>query len=367
MIKFLDLKKQYDSMKNDIDIAIKNVINDTAFVGGKYLEQFENNFASYCDTRYCIGVGNGTDALQIALWALDLPKNSEVIVPANSFIATSEAVTLNGLKVVFADCQEDYTICPKSIRSLITENTSCIIPVHLYGQPCDMDEIINIAKEYDLKVIEDSAQAHGATYKGQKVGSFGTLATFSFYPGKNLGAYGDGGAIVTNDKNLEQKCRMYANHGRSSKFTHEVEGLNSRLDGIQAAILDVKLKYLELWIKRRNKVAKYYLENITNKDIILPTIRSGITHVYHLFVIRTKNRDKLKQYLQDNGIQSGIHYPVALPKLEAYSYHTQDCSNFFACKSDNELLSLPIGEHLEDDEINSIVNSINNSTYAHKI
>ncbi len=359
MIKFLDLKKQYENIKDEINLAIQNVINDTAFVGGKYLEKFENNFATYCDTKYCIGVGNGTDALQIALWSLDLPKNSEVIVPANSFIATSEAVTLNGLKIVFADCKEDYTICPKSIKSLITKNTSCIIPVHLYGQPCDMQEIMGIAKEYDLKVIEDSAQAHGATYKGQKIGSFGDLATFSFYPGKNLGAYGDGGAIVTNNQELEQKCRMYANHGRSSKFAHEVEGLNSRLDGIQAAILNVKLNYLDLWIKRRNEIANYYLENITNKDIILPTIKSDITHVYHLFVIRVKNRDELKQYLQDNGIQSGIHYPVALPKLEAYNYHTQNCNDFFSCKVDSELLSLPIGEHLENDEIEKVVSFIN--------
>ena len=359
MIKFLDLKKQYENIKDEINLAIQNVINDTAFVGGKYLEKFENNFATYCDTKYCIGVGNGTDALQIALWSLDLPKNSEVIVPANSFIATSEAVTLNGLKIVFADCKEDYTICPKSIKSLITKNTSCIIPVHLYGQPCDMQEIMSIAKEYDLKVIEDSAQAHGATYKGQKIGSFGDLATFSFYPGKNLGAYGDGGAIVTNNQELEQKCRMYANHGRSSKFAHEVEGLNSRLDGIQAAILNVKLNYLDLWIKRRNEIANYYLENITNKDIILPTIKSDITHVYHLFVIRVKNRDELKQYLQDNGIQSGIHYPVALPKLEAYNYHTQNCNDFFSCKVDSELLSLPIGEHLENDEIEKVVSFIN--------
>ena len=369
MIKFLDLKKQYESIKKEIDNTIQNVINDTAFVGGYYLEEFENNFASYCDSKYCIGVGNGTDALQIALWSLDLPKNSEVIVPANSFIATSEAVTLNNLKIVFADCKEDYTICPKSIKKLITKNTSCIIPVHLYGQPCDMQEIMNIAKEYNLKVIEDSAQAHGATLrskgekeqrsKGQKVGSFGDLATFSFYPGKNLGAYGDGGAIVTNDESLANRCKMYANHGRSSKFAHEIEGLNSRLDGLQAGILNVKLKYLDSWIKRRNEIANYYLKNITNPNIILPIIKPDITHVYHLFVIRNKNRDKLKQYLQDNNIQSGIHYPTALPKLEAYKYYTQDCSDFFACNIDSELLSLPIGEHLNYKEVKAVVDIIN--------
>ncbi len=359
MIKFLDLKTQYLSMNTEIDEAIKSVINDAAFVGGKYVQSFENNFAKYQDAKYCIGVGNGTDALEIALWSLDLPKDSEVIVPANSFIATSEAVTRNNLNIVFVDCQDDYTICPKSIKKNITDKTSCIILVHLYGQPCDTDEIMSLSKDYNLKVIEDSAQAHGATYNNKKIGTFGNLSTFSFYPGKNLGAYGDGGAILTNDKNLEQRCRMYANHGRSSKFSHEIEGINSRLDGLQAAILDVKLRYLDSWIVKRNSIAKYYLENIKNDKIILPMIKQNITHVYHLFVIRCKKRDELKQYLEDSGIQSGIHYPVALPSLEAYSQHAQDCSSFKAYNIDKELLSLPIGEHLVKYEIIKIVEIIN--------
>lgn len=359
MVKFLDLGKQYLTMKDEINSAIQNVITDTAFVGGKYVQSFEENFASYQECVYCIGVGNGTDALEIALWALNLPKGSEVIVPSNSFIATSEAVTRNGLKIVFADCKDDYTICHKSIKGLINKNTSCIIPVHLYGQPCDIDEIIGLADEYNLKVIEDSAQAHGAVYKGQKIGTFGDAATFSFYPGKNLGAYGDGGAIITNNQELEQRCRMYSNHGRSSKFAHEVEGINSRLDGMQAAILDVKLNYLDSWIDKRNSIAKYYLENINNDKIILPKIKQDITHVYHLFVIRSTNRDELKKYLEDNNIQSGIHYPVALPLLKAYDYHDQECESFFACNTDKELLSLPIGEHLEDSEIKKVVEIIN--------
>lgn len=360
MIKFLDLKKQYLSIKDEVDIAIQGIIQDTAFVGGKKVQEFENNFATYHGAKYCIGVGNGTDALEIALWSLNLPKGSEVIVPANSFIATSEAVSRNGLKIVFADCKEDYTISVDSIKKLIGNNTSCIIPVHLYGQPCDIDEIVSIAKEYSLKVIEDSAQAHGAIYKDKKIGTFGDLATFSFYPGKNLGAYGDGGAIITNNQDLELRCRMYANHGRSSKFAHEVEGINSRLDGIQAAVLDVKLKHLDNWIQRRNEIATYYIENINNKNIILPKIKKNITHVYHLFVIRSNNRDLLKKHLQDNNIQSGIHYPVALPKLKAYENHTQNCDSFFACNSDSKLLSLPIGEHLSDEEIKIVVDVVNN-------
>jgi dTDP-4-amino-4,6-dideoxygalactose transaminase len=359
MIKFLDLKKQYDEISNEINFAISTVIENTAFIGGKYLETFEQNFASYHDTKYCVGVGNGTDALEIALWALDLPKGSEVIVPANSFIATSEAVTRNNLKVVFVDCKDDYTTCTKSIKEHITANTSCIIPVHLYGQACDMDEIISIAQEYGLKVIEDSAQAHGAKYKNKKIGSFGDLATFSFYPGKNLGAYGDGGAIITNDDNLARRCEMYANHGRSSKFSHEIEGRNSRLDGIQAAILDVKLKYLDKWIERRNMIAQFYLQNISNPKIILPIINKESLHVYHLFVIRVEKPQELKEYLSMNDIQSGIHYPVALPQLNAYKYHKQNCDTFYALKWDKELLSIPIGEHLEDNEVDKIVEILN--------
>jgi len=355
MVKFLDLHKQYLTIQQEINEVIQDVIKKTAFVGGSYLEEFENNFASYHNARHCIGVGNGTDALEVAIWCLDLPKGSEVLVPANSFIATSEAVTRNNLKVVFVDCKEDFTICPKSIEKHITNRTKAIIPVHLYGHPCDMDTIMKISKKYDLKVIEDSAQAHGAQYKGKKIGTFGDLATFSFYPGKNLGAYGDGGAILTNDSFLESRCRMYANHGRSSKFAHEVEGINSRLDGLQAAILNVKLNYLDLWIQKRAKVANFYLENLKGLPIQLPKVSEDVLHVWHLFVIQVEDRDKLKAYLTSKNIQTGIHYPIALPKLKAYCDLTQDCSSFKAMQNDDNLLSLPIGEHLSDSEIVYIV------------
>jgi dTDP-4-amino-4,6-dideoxygalactose transaminase len=357
MIKFLDLKKQYEEIKDEVNEAIFNVIEDTAFVGGKYVEKFENNFRDYLGIKNVIGVGNGTDALEIALWSLDLAKGSEVIVPANTFIATSEAVSRNGLKVKFVDCNKYYQINTKSIEENITENTSAIIAVHLYGHPANMKKINEIAKKYNLKVIEDCAQAHGAEINGIKVGNFSDVATFSFYPGKNLGAYGDGGAVVTNDDKLAQKIRMYSNHGRSDKYYHEFEGRNSRLDGIQGAILNVKLKYLDKWIKKRNYVAKRYLNEIKNKKIKLPKVVDDVLAVWHLFVIQVENRDKFREYLLEFGIQSGIHYPIALPKLKAYG--EQEC-NFKACKEDKFLVSLPMGEHLGNNEIDKIIEMVNN-------
>ena len=303
---------------------------------------------------------NGTDALEIAIEALNLPKGSEFIVPANSFIASSESVTRSGHKVVFCDCDENnYTVSISSLKSKITPNTKAIIAVHLYGHPCDMDEILSIAKEYDLKVIEDCAQSHGAEYEGKKVGAIGDIGTFSFYPGKNLGAYGDGGAILTNDENLAKKCKMIANHGRIEKYNHEFEGRNSRLDGLQAAILSVKLNHLDAWTDARIKVADYYLENLKDVDgIILPKRENWAKQVYHLFVIRTKKRDELQEYLKENGIQSGVHYPISLPKLQAYDYTGQASEDFFANKSDVELLSLPIGEHLTLDDIKKVIKQI---------
>lgn len=360
MIKFLDLKKQYESIKNEINTAIFEVIEDSAFVGGKYVEEFEKNFAKYLGTKHAIGVGNGTDALEIALWSLDLPKNSEVIVPANTFIATAEAVTRNNLKVKFVDCNKYYQINTKSIEENITKNTSAIIAVHLYGHPANMKKINEIAKKYNLKVIEDCAQAHGAGIDGIKVGNFSDVATFSFYPGKNLGAYGDGGCIVTNDDNLAKKIRMYINHGRSEKYYHEFEGRNSRLDGIQAAILNVKLKYLDKWIEKRNKIAKRYLNEIKNPKIKLPLVCDNIKHAWHLFVIQVENRDKFIDYMKKNNIQTGIHYPRALPKLKAYEYLNFDCKNYKACREDKYLVSIPMGEHLEKDEIDFIIDTINN-------
>ncbi|WP_298340714.1 DegT/DnrJ/EryC1/StrS family aminotransferase [uncultured Algibacter sp.] len=360
MIKFLDLQKQYLSIKEEIDTSIQNIINTSSFIGGEKLTLFEKNFASFQQADYCVGVANGTDALEIAIEALNLPKDSEIIVPANSFIASSEAVTRSGFKVLFCDCEEDsYTISEESIKAVITDKTKAIIAVHLYGHPCDMDMLLDIAKQYKLKIIEDCAQAHGAEYKGRRVGAIGDIGTFSFYPGKNLGAYGDGGAIVTNDENLAIKTRMIANHGRVEKYNHVFEGRNSRLDTLQASILDVKLKHLDKWTNHRIKIADYYLENLKGvTEIILPKRSKDVRQVYHLFVIRLENRDELKAYLSENGIQTGIHYPIALPKLKAYSYLNMASSDFKANKLDTSLLSIPIGEHIPIESAEQVVSAI---------
>ncbi|MBE0471944.1 MAG: DegT/DnrJ/EryC1/StrS family aminotransferase [Methyloprofundus sp.] len=360
MVKFLDLAAQYQSIKQEIDSAIRDVIEKSAFIGGEYVSKFEQEFADYINASHCVGVANGTDAIEIAIESLNLPKGSEIIVPANSFIASSEAVTRQGHKVVFVDCDpESYVISIEDIRKRITLNTKVIIAVHLYGHPCDMDALQDIAKQHRLYIIEDCAQSHGAEYKGRKVGSIGDIAAFSFYPGKNLGAYGDGGAISTNNGELAKKSRMIANHGRIAKYDHEFEGRNSRLDGIQAAILSVKLKHLPEWTDKRIAIADSYLTELNDiPQIALPIRQKWAKQVYHLFVIRVDDRDDLAKYLACNGIQSGVHYPISLPKLMAYSYTNQASENLYANKFDSKLLSLPIGEHLTQEELKKIVSTV---------
>jgi dTDP-4-amino-4,6-dideoxygalactose transaminase len=360
MIKFLDLAHQYQTMKAQIDEAVLSTISQAAFVGGERVQTFEKSFAAFQNAKHCIGVGNGTDALEIALESFDLPQGSEVIVPANSFIASSEAVTRSGLKVVFCDNDpSNYTISIESLKSKITENTSAIIAVHLYGHPCDMDAIMALAEEHNLKVLEDCAQAHGAEFKGKRIGAIGHAGTFSFYPGKNLGAYGDGGAILTNCEKIAEKARMIANHGRKAKYDHTFEGRNSRLDALQAAVLNVKLEHLESWTERRIEIADKYLSELSDiEGVILPTRESWARQVYHLFVVRIEKRDELKSFLSERGIQSGIHYPIALPKLAAYEYLGVDTSDFNACKQDTTLLSLPIGEHLSDSDVEQVISAV---------
>lgn len=360
MIKFLDLDRQYQSIKPEIDKAISDVISETAFIGGKYVKNFEHEFAGFIGVDHCIGVGNGTDALEIAIEALDLSPNSEIIVPANSFISSSEAVTRCGHRVVFADvCEDSYVLSTSDVASRITARTSAIMAVHLYGHPCDMDGLCELANKHDLRLIEDCAQAHGAKFKGKVVGGIGDIAAFSFYPGKNLGAYGDGGAVTTNDRDLAIKVKMIANHGRIGKYDHTLEGRNSRLDGLQAAILSVKLKFLDLWTDQRILVADSYLLALKNQaDVVLPVRQDWAKQVYHLFVIRVSQRDKLKKYLYDNGIETGIHYPTALPKLEAYEYVNQKKEVIFSNQSDESLLSLPIGEHITLEQVYQIARLI---------
>lgn len=366
MIRFLDLNAQYISIKSEIDQAIAEVISKSAFIGGHFLAKFEDEFAAYTNAENCVGVGNGTDALEIAIESLEMPPGSEIIVPANSFIASSEAVTRQGHKVVFADVDADsYVISVESVREKITSRTRAIMAVHLYGHPCDMGALLDLAKKHALFVIEDCAQAHGAEFMGQKVGSLGDIGTFSFYPGKNLGAYGDGGAITTNNEGLAERARMIANHGRLEKYNHEFEGRNSRLDGLQAAILSVKLKYLDSWNSHRKTIAGYYLRELESVGIItLPKRQPWANQVYHLFVVRTVERNRLKTYLSQNSVQTGIHYPISLPKLKAYEYLGQAGENFVANELDEQVLSLPIGEHLQTEDVQKVVRHV--MEYAHK-
>lgn len=362
-VPFLDLKAQYLSIKSEIDSAIQNVIDQTAFVSGKFAKKFEEEFSKAQNVRYTIGVGNGTDAISVALHALGVSKGDEVITVANSFIATTEAVSLLGGKPVLVDCESDsYNIDTTQIESKITDRTKVIIPVHLYGQPANMDEIMRIAEKHNLSVMEDSAQGVVAEYKGKKVGNFGDFATFSFYPGKNLGAYGDAGAIVSNNEDLAVKARMYANHGRIAKYDHEFEGINSRLDGIQGAVLSVKLKYIEEWTAKRRAVAKRYNELLEDcEHIVLPKEMDYAKHVYHLFVIRSKKRDELQSYLKENGIQSGIHYPIALHNLNAYKYLGHQPNDFpNANQFTTEILSLPMFPEMTEEQIKYVAQTIKN-------
>ena len=289
-IPLVDLKAQYERIKDEINAAIQEVIATSAFIGGPYVRAFEEAFAKFCGVKHCIGVGNGTDALFIALKSLGIGAGDEVITASNSFIATSEVITMTGAQVVFCDIDpKTYNIDVSQIEAKIAPQTKAIIPVHLYGQPADMDPLLELACRYGLKIVEDAAQAHGARYKGQMVGSLGDAACFSFYPGKNLGAYGDGGAIVTNDDELALKIRMFANHGRVDKYDHKIEGMNSRLDGLQAAILSVKLKYLEEWTEARRQLAYLYNNLLADSEIVTPVEIENARSVYHLYVVRLRN------------------------------------------------------------------------------
>jgi len=364
-VPFVDLTRQYISIKEEIDSAIANVINDTAFIRGKYVEKFESEFAQAIGINHCIGVGNGTDAITIALKYLGIGEGDEVITAANSFVATSEAVTNAGAKVVFVDCDPDtYNIDIEKIEISINERTKAIIPVHLYGQPADMDSIVKIALKHNLYIIEDCAQAHLAecNVEGEmkKTGTIGNVATFSFYPGKNLGAYGDAGAIVTNDPELAGKIKMYANHGRISKYDHEFEGFNSRMDGIQGSILSVKLKYLDKFTDNRIIAAKKYSEGLKDiPGIICPSVIENNKHVFHLYVIRTDQRDNLMGFLKERNVAVGIHYPIALPFLQAYGYLNHKNKDFpIAFDYQNKILSLPIFPEISDEEINYVINNI---------
>lgn len=350
-IRFLDLQKQYSQLKSEIDEAVTAVFSKASFIKGEEVGRFEAAFAEYCGARHCISCGNGTDALSALLFAYDLPKGSEVILPANTFIATAEAVISNGLVPRFADINEDFSISASSVGSLINSNTSAVIAVHLYGHPADMDALKKITSVHGIRLFEDAAQAHGALYHGKKAGSLADGAEFSFYPGKVLGAAGDAGAVVVDDDKIAERIRKYCNHGRSQKYFHEFAGVNSRMDTIQAAVLNVKLKYLESWISARNRVAERYLELLDGIDgLKLPIKTADTRDAWHLFVVRTQKRDELRDWLKSFGIETGIHYPLSLPEQPAFRDHGY-CSEYRAAKESSTLLSLPIGEHLSDGEV----------------
>ena len=357
-IPVVDLYSQYLSLKTEIDGAISEVIQNSSFIRGPHVENFETQFAKLVDRKFCLSCANGTDSLFIAMKALGVKPGDEVIAPAHTWISTTETITQAGATVVFCDTTEDtFTIEPEEINRKITDKTVGIIPVHLFGQAADMEPIMEIAAKKRLWVIEDCAQAHLARYKGRQVGTFGVAASYSFYPGKNLGAMGDAGAIVTNDKSLDIAMRKYARHGGLIKNQHEVEGINSRMDGMQAAILNVKIPQLKKWTEKRRKIASKYDEGLGGTpNIQTPPKQEGKEHVYHLYVIKTERRDELAKHLKSKGIETIINYPKALPFVQAYSRlgHTiEDFPN--AAKNQDLILSLPMYPELTQEDIERVI------------
>ena len=360
-VPFLDLKAQYKGIKDEVHAAINEVIENTAFAGGPFVAKFEQEFAKFCNSKHAIGVGNGTDALWLSLIALGIGQGDEVITVPNTFIATTEAISLAGAIPVFVDVEDKTNnMNPALIEAAITKKTKAIIPVHLFGQTADMDPILAVAKKHGLYVVEDACQAHGAEYKGKKAGSMGSTGCFSFYPGKNLGAYGEGGAIVTNDDELAAKMRMFRDHGQAKKYYHAIIGWNARLDGIQGAVLSVKLKYLSAWNDARRKHAKDYTTGLSAvKDIIVPLEADYARHVYHIYAIRVKDRDKLMAYLTEKGISCGIHYPVPVHLQDAYSFLKKGEGSYpMAEKCASQYLSLPMFAELTDEQVAYVIEKI---------
>ena len=346
--------------KNEIEKKIISLIRSNSFIGGKQVEDFEKQFAKFTQSKYCVSVGNGTDALEIALESLNIKRGYEVILPVNTWISTAEIVIRNGLKVVFCDINlNDYSINFEDLKNKISKKTKLIIPVHLYGNPADMTKIMKIAKKRNIKIIEDCAQAHGATINKKQVGTFGELGTFSFYPGKNLGAFGDGGCIVTNNKRYAELCQRIRNHGALKKYDHTIIGRNSRLDTIQSAILSLRLTHYRKALKKRNLIAKLYEKELCDiNELIIPTINKGSYHAYHQYVIRTNRRNELREYLKQRKIDTMIHYPYMLSELKIF----KTASGIKNLKNSNKLgdkiLSLPISEEHSIQEIIFVINKI---------
>jgi dTDP-4-amino-4,6-dideoxygalactose transaminase len=358
-VPFLDLKAQYESIKGEINTAIQEVLDSCAFAGGPFVEKFEKEWAAYCGVKHAIGVGNGTDALWLALLALGVGRGDEVITVSSTFIATAEAISLTGATPVFVDIEEKhYTMDPELLETAITSKTKAIIPVHLFGQTSDMDPIMAIAGRHGIPVVEDACQAHGATYKGKKAGSMGEAAAFSFYPGKNLGAYGEAGAITTNRDDLAATMRMFRDHGQSKKYYHDIVGWNARMDGIQGAVLSVKLRHLDAWNEKRRQWAAVYDKELSGKPgIATPAARADCRHVYHVYAVCVKERDRVLAELQAEGISCGIHYPVPVHQQKAYA-GLKAGSFPVAERCAREFLSLPMYAEMGDGKIAAVVHAV---------
>lgn len=360
-VPFLDLKAQYESIKSQMNAAIQEVINQTAFAGGPFVERFEKDFAAFCKCKYAIACSSGTSALRLALFSLNIGEGDEVITTPNTFIATAEAISACGAKPIFVDIDErTYTMNPELIEDAITPRTKAIIPVHLYGRVCEMEKILRIADSRGLFVIEDACQAHGAEYKGWPAGSMGDAGCFSFYPGKNLGAYGEAGAVTTNKPELAEKMRMYRDHGQQTKYYHSMVGWNDRMDGIQGAVLSVKLKYLPQWNQARRNHAREYTERLSAfGDIITPGDPIDGIHVYHIYAIRVRFRDALMKHLAERGIACGIHYPVPLHLQKAYQHLNLPEGAFPVTEvCAREQVSLPMFAELRSAQIQAVCEAI---------
>nr|WP_305081270.1 DegT/DnrJ/EryC1/StrS family aminotransferase [Oceanotoga teriensis] len=359
-INFTELKRGYEKYKEEYDKAAMEALDSGWYILGKKVEEFENNFSNFLGSKYCIGVNSGLDALILAIRSLDIGKEDEVIVPANTYIATVLGITENDATPIFVEPDEFYNIDAEKIEEKITDRTKAIMVVHLYGQAANMKKIKEIADKHNLYLIEDCAQSHGAKFEGKTTGTYGDIGCFSFYPTKNLGAFGDAGAIVTDNFEIAEKVKMLRNYGSQEKYHNKIEGINSRLDEIQASLLNVKLKHYNELRKERVKIANRYLSEITNPKIELPKIRKGSEHVWHLFEIKTKERDKLQKYLQDRGIGTQIHYPIPPHLSEAYEYLGYKKGDFSITEElANTLLSLPIYDGMKDEEVDYVIKNIN--------
>lgn len=367
-VPFVDLKAQYASVKPEIDRAIQAVVDRCDFILGQAVSDFEDEFARFCEVGYAVGVANGTDALRLGLLAVGIGPGDEVITAANTFIATTEAISQTGARFRLVDVDErTYNLDPSLLEEAITPDTKAILPVHLYGQPADMEPILEVARGHNLIVMEDACQAHGARYRGRRAGSMGHLAAFSFYPAKNLGAYGDAGAVVTNDEALARKLDLLRNHGQKSKYEHVMEGYCSRLDTLQAAVLRVKLRYLDEWNARRRQVAAWYNERLADLPVVRPYVMPDVEHVYHLYVIRTERRDALREFLAGRGIGTGMHYPIPLPMTEAYARMGFRRGQFPVTERlAGEILSLPMFAEMTEAQVDEVTDTIRGFFAGHR-